>query len=206
MSIKQVGTQIVLDKPNDQHIIDNLLALRDRADSLQKVLNNDTGMQTASKEAFEHFCNLRGNRPAELLAQHVDAILRQSVKDVIADHELNTGLDRALALFRYLHGKDVFEAFYKRDLARRLLLGRHAAMDVERGMLRCLQAECGSGFTSRMESMFKDMATSRNSTNTFGTYALFLLFCSRNSSRSMWQPWNSMSLSSPQASGHTRLP
>lgn len=174
--IKQAGIQVILDKPNDQHLIDNLLTLRDQVDSLQNALNNDTGIQTASKEAFEHFCNLRGNRPAELLAQHVDAILRQSVKDVISDQELNACLDRALVLFRYLHGKDVFEAFYKRDLARRLLLGRHAAMDVERGMLRRLQVECGSGFTSRMESMFKDMATSKELDQHFRNVCHFICF------------------------------
>ena len=31
-------------------------------------------------------------------------------------------LCRLLVLFRYINGKDVFEAFYKRDLAKRLLL------------------------------------------------------------------------------------
>lgn len=204
--IKQVGIQIVLDKPNDQHMIDNLLTLRDQVDSLQNALNNDSGIQTASKEAFEHFCNLRGNRPAELLAQHVDTILRQSVKDVISDHELNVRLDRALVMFRYLQGKDVFEAFYKRDLARRLLLGRHAAMDVERGMLRRLQMECGSGFTSRMESMFKDMAISKELDQHFRNVYPFYLFCSQSSSRSNQSHWNSMSLLSQQASGLTLLP
>ena len=159
--IRQAGTLTVLDKPNDQGMIDRLLSLRDRVEHLQGTLGNDPGLQTASKEAFEHFCNLRGNRPAELLAQHVDAILRQSAKDVISDGVLNAQLDRTLVLFRYLQSKDVFEAFYKRDLARRLLLGRHAAMDVERGMLRRLQVECGSGFTSRMEGMFRDMTVSR---------------------------------------------
>lgn len=36
-------------------------------------------------------------------------------------------------------GKDVFEAFYKKDLARRLLLGKSASVDAERSMLSKLK-------------------------------------------------------------------
>lgn len=32
-------------------------------------------------------------------------------------------LDRVMVIFRYVGSKDVFEAFYKKDLAKRLLLG-----------------------------------------------------------------------------------
>ncbi len=32
-------------------------------------------------------------------------------------------------------GKDVFEAFYKKDLAKRLLLGKSASTDAEKSML-----------------------------------------------------------------------
>jgi len=32
-------------------------------------------------------------------------------------------------------GKDIFEAFYKRDLAKRLLLNKSASFDAERSML-----------------------------------------------------------------------
>lgn len=34
-----------------------------------------------------------------------------------------------------LAGKDVFEAFYKKDLAKRLLLGKSASFDAEKSML-----------------------------------------------------------------------
>lgn len=32
-------------------------------------------------------------------------------------------------------GKDVFEAFYKKDLAKRLLLGKSASIDAEKSMI-----------------------------------------------------------------------
>ncbi len=72
------------------------------------------------------------------------------------DAELDRQLDHGLELFRFVEGKDVFEAFYKRDLARRLLLGRSASQDAERSMLAKLKVECGSSFTHNLEQMFKD--------------------------------------------------
>lgn len=40
---------------------------------------------------------------------------------------------------RYLQGKDVFEAFYKRDLAKRLLLGKSSSFDLEKSMIAKLK-------------------------------------------------------------------
>lgn len=65
-------------------------------------------------------------------------------------------------LLRFIHGKDVFEAFYKKDLAKRLLVGKSASVDSEKSMLSKLKAECGAGFTSKLEGMFKDMELSKD--------------------------------------------
>jgi cullin 3 len=87
--------------------------------------------------------------------------------------------DRALTLFRFLADKDVFERYYKQHLARRLLsagrssggsgngpdgggLSASPADEAERGLLARLKAECGYQFTSKLESMFTDMKTSRD--------------------------------------------
>ena len=43
------------------------------------------------------------------------------------------------AFFIWLSGKDVFEAFYKKDLAKRLLLGKSASVDAEKSMLSKLK-------------------------------------------------------------------
>ncbi|TKA79219.1 hypothetical protein B0A55_03961 [Friedmanniomyces simplex] len=77
------------------------------------------------------------------------------------DAEINTQLDQVLDLFRFVHGKAVFEAFYKKDLARRLLMARSASADAERSMLTRLKTECGSGFTQNLEQMFKDVELAR---------------------------------------------
>ena len=73
------------------------------------------------KEAFEQFINVRQNRPAELIAKFIDGKLRSGNKGA-SEEELEHDLDKLMTLFRYIQGKDVFEAFYKKDLAKRLLL------------------------------------------------------------------------------------
>lgn len=52
-------------------------------------------------------------------------------------------------------GKDVFEAFYKRILSRRLLMGRSASMDAEKLCISKIKAECGPQFTNQLEGMLK---------------------------------------------------
>ena len=67
-----------------------------------------------------------------------------------------------ITFFRFIHGKDVFEAFYKKDLAKRLLVGKSASVDSEKSMLSKLKAECGAAFTSKLEGMFRDMELSKD--------------------------------------------
>ena len=81
--------------------------------------------------------------------------------DVDEDAEVNLQLDQVLDLFRFVQGKAVFEAFYKKDLARRLLMARSASADAERSMLTRLKTECGSAFTQNLEQMFKDVELAR---------------------------------------------
>lgn len=64
----------------------------------------------------------------------MDAKLRTGNKES-SDEELDKLMDRVITLFRFIQGKDVFEAFYKKDLAKRLLLGRSASVDAEKAML-----------------------------------------------------------------------
>ena len=56
----------------------------------------------------------------------------------------------------------MFEAFYKKDLAKRLLVGKSASVDAEKSMLSKLKQECGAAFTSKLEGMFKDMELSKD--------------------------------------------
>lgn len=103
--------------------------------------------------------------PKSLLSDAQDrAAAEQSGQASTADEdaELDRQLDQGLELFRFIEGKDVFEAFYKKDLARRLLMGRSASQDAERNMLTKLKSECGASFTHNLEQMFKDQELAKD--------------------------------------------
>lgn len=99
----------------------------------------------------------------------MDCKLRAGNKEA-TEEELERLLDKIMVLFRFIHGKDVFEAFYKKDLAKRLLVGKSASVDAEKSMLSKLKQECGGGFTSKLEGMFKDMELSKDINVAFKQY------------------------------------
>lgn len=158
--VKRVGMVRVADTSRDDTLIADLLDMRGRLDQLlERSFANDEAYVHAVRDAFEAFIDSRQNRPAELLAKYVDSKLRSGGARMTED-EVEAALDHAMVLFRYLHGKDAFEAFYKKDLARRLLLGKSVSMELERGMVQRLKAECGAGYTAKLDGMFKDMDAS----------------------------------------------
>lgn len=147
-------------------------------------------------------------KPGEMIAKYVDMVLKGGTKAIRTsgigaedapkapdnedqegesedeDAEISKQLDQVLDLFRFVHGKAVFEAFYKRDLARRLLLGRSASSDAEKSMLTRLKSgevgsrpylfditdhylECGAGFTHNLEQMFKDIEMAREEISSY---------------------------------------
>ncbi|KAI1655103.1 Cullin-domain-containing protein [Daldinia decipiens] len=133
------------------------------------------------------------SKVGEMIAKYIDMLLRGGLKTLPKsllsdaqdrvdaeqsglastgdeDAELDRQLDHALELFRFIEGKDVFEAFYKQDLARRLLMGRSASADAERGMLAKLKNECGSNFTHNLEQMFKDQQIARDEMTSYKSW------------------------------------
>ncbi|KAJ3313514.1 Cullin-4A, partial [Gonapodya sp. JEL0774] len=155
------GTAIIKDVTRDPTLVDSLLAFKLVIDTLlSDSFDSDSAFINSAKESFERFVNIRPNKPAELVAKYIDGLMRQGKG--ITGQEQEGLLDRCLGLFRFLQGKDVFEAFYKRDLAKRLLLNRSTSDDVEKSVLMKLRQECGSQFTSKLEAMFKDIELSKD--------------------------------------------
>ncbi|KAK0711500.1 ubiquitin ligase activity-like protein [Lasiosphaeris hirsuta] len=134
--------------------------------------------------------NQSTSKVGEMIAKYIDMLLRGGLKTLpktllsdnkdradaemsgVAstgdeDAELDRQLDNGLELFRFIEGKDVFEAFYKKDLARRLLMGRSASRDAERNMLSKLKSECGSSFTHNLEQMFRDQELAKDEMKTY---------------------------------------
>ncbi|KAJ3080356.1 Cullin-4, partial [Rhizoclosmatium hyalinum] len=150
--IVKFGLSIVNDVARDPTMIPDLLAFRKKMDSLAVTpFQGNKDFSQAIRDSFEKFINKRANKPAELIAKHVDTLMKAGKGT--SEEETEDVLDQC---------KDVFEAFYKKDLAKRLLLGKSSSVDSEKSMLTKLKVECGAGFTSNLESMFKDIETSKD--------------------------------------------
>jgi cullin 4 len=172
--ISETGTAIVLDEKEQDGMVVKLLHLKRKLDTVWRVsFNKDVDLGHTLRKAFETFINKSrktnatwntdNSKPGEMIAKHVDLLLRGGSKAIPAalsslndqhaategedmdgiafdeDTEVKNHLDQVLDLFRFVHGKAVFEAFYKKDLARRLLMGRSASADAERSMLTRLK-------------------------------------------------------------------
>lgn len=158
--IEEHGTMIVFDEEREADMVVRLLEFKEKLDTLlSESFQRDEELSHTLREAFEVFMN-KGRRSesnwnttnpktGEMIAKYVDMLLKGGVKVIglkpnemtLADEdaEINKQLDRVLELFRFVQGKDVFEAFYKNDLARRLLMGRSASDEAEKGMLARLK-------------------------------------------------------------------
>ncbi|PPR96732.1 hypothetical protein GOBAR_AA23935 [Gossypium barbadense] len=165
--IRRTGQVIVMDEEKDKDMVPSLLEFKASLDSIwEESFSKNEAFGNTIKDSFEHLINLRQNRPAELIAKFLDEKLRSGNKGT-SEEELEGTLDKALVLFRFIQGKDVFEAFYKKDLAKRLLLGKSASIDAEKSMITKLKTECGSQFTNKLEGMFKDIELSKEINESF---------------------------------------
>lgn len=157
--IVEEGSNIVFDEKNEADMVVHLLQLKKQLDdTLAESFDRNETLGHTLREAFSQFMNLskKGESTAgtdnpktgEMIAKYVDRLLKGGWKmpasqqeGAMADEdaEINRQLDQVLDLFRFVQGKAVFEAFYKNDLARRLLMGRSASDDAEKSMLERLK-------------------------------------------------------------------
>ena len=122
----------------------------------------------AMKEAFEVFVNkdIGKTSTAELLSNFCDNLLKKS-GERLSDDALEDKLEKVVRLFCYLSDKDIFAEFYKKQLAKRLLLARSSSDDAERAMIAKLKLRCGAQFTSKLEGMVTDMNLSSDMQTAF---------------------------------------
>ncbi|KAJ3407290.1 Cullin-4B [Chytriomyces hyalinus] len=138
--IAKVGLSIVNDVNRDPTMILNLIAFKKRMETLTNTtFASSKEFMLVIRESFEKFIHKRHNKPAELIAKTCRFTHENGEGNT--ETETEEVLDQCLALFRFIHAKDVFEAFYKKDLAKRLLLGKSSSVDSDKSMLAKLKVE-----------------------------------------------------------------
>ncbi|CAH8290928.1 unnamed protein product, partial [Schistosoma turkestanicum] len=64
-------------------------------------------------------------------------------------------------VFRYIEDKDVFQKFYSKTLARRLVYNQSVSEDAEASMISKLKEACGFEYTAKLQRMFQDVNATR---------------------------------------------
>lgn len=67
-----------------------------------------------------------------------------------------------MVVFKYIEDKDVFQKFYSKMLAKRLVAHMSASDDAEASMISKLKQACGFEYTSKLQRMFQDIGVSKD--------------------------------------------
>ncbi len=67
-----------------------------------------------------------------------------------------------MTVFKYIEDKDVFQKFYSRMLAKRLVQTTSASDDAETSMISKLKEACGFEYTNKLQRMFQDIQISKD--------------------------------------------
>lgn len=111
-------------------------------------------------------CEKNSSKSPELLAKHSDNVLKKSTKATEEDN-MEKLLDQCMTIFKYVEDKDVFQKFYSRHLAKRLVNGTSASGDAETSMISKLKDASGFEYTNKLQRMFTDVQTSKDLNNAY---------------------------------------
>ncbi|CAG0888434.1 unnamed protein product, partial [Cyprideis torosa] len=133
------------------------------------AFRNEAGFVGALDRACTKFINENAvtkavgssSKSPELLARYCDALLRKSSKNP-EEAELEETLNQVMIVFKYVEDKDVFQRFYAKMLAKRLVQHLSASDDAEASMISKLKQACGFEYTSKLQRMFQDIGISRD--------------------------------------------
>lgn len=142
-----------------------------------RAFHNDKGFVAALDKACGKFINNNAvtklsnssSKSPELLARYCDTLLRKSAKNS-EDSELEDTLSQVMIVFTYIEDKDVFQKFYSKWLAKRLVTQASASDDAEATMISKLKTACGFEYTSKLQRMFLDVGVSKDLNEVFKKY------------------------------------
>lgn len=134
------------------------------SDLIRDVFKGDQSFVGALDKACSAIVNYRPApkqpvRAPELVAKYCDSLLKKSPK-AASESEIEDKLRRSITVFKYVDDKDVFQKFYSRMLAKRLIHQQSQSMDAEEMMIDDLKRACGYEFTNKLHRMFTDMSVS----------------------------------------------
>merc|ERR1719163_2296805 len=138
------------------------------------AFSNDTGFVASLDKACGKFINNNSvtkkanasSKSPELLAKYCDLLLKKSSRNP-EEAELEDTLNQVMVVFKYIEDKDVFQKFYSKMLAKRLVQHMSASDDAEASMISKLKQACGFEYTSKLQRMFQDIGVSKDLNENF---------------------------------------
>ncbi|KAL4002018.1 Cullin family protein [Acanthocheilonema viteae] len=173
--------EAALDKISDMAINDpkqyvsTILEVHKRYHSLVTCsFKNEPGFVQALDKACTSFINRNSvtkkanntSKSPELLARYCDLLLKKSAKNP-EENELEELLNQIMIVFKYIEDKDVFQKFYTKMLAKRLVNELSASDEAESNMISKLKQMCGFEYTSKLQRMFTDTSLSKDITERY---------------------------------------
>ncbi|KAL8920208.1 MAG: hypothetical protein Q9208_006373 [Pyrenodesmia sp. 3 TL-2023] len=148
--------------------IDALLEVHTQYQKLvQDAFNGEPEFVRSLDNACKEFvnrnkiCKTGSTRSPELLAKYTDGLLKKSAKSA-EEADLEASLTQVMTVFKYIEDKDVFQKFYSRNLAKRLVHGSSTSEDAETSMISKLKEACGFEYTNKLQRMFQDIQVSKD--------------------------------------------
>ncbi|XP_021951491.1 cullin-1 [Folsomia candida] len=138
------------------------------------AFKNDSGFVAALDKACGKFINNNAitkavqstQKSPELLARYCDLLLKKTNKNP-EDQEMEDTLNQVMVVFKYLEDKDVFQKFYSKMLANRLVSHMSASDEAESSMIGKLKHACGFEYTSKLQRMYQDIGLSKDLNDEF---------------------------------------
>ncbi|CAG8456136.1 9200_t:CDS:10 [Ambispora leptoticha] len=132
----------------------------------QKVFSSDPAFIAAVDKAFRRIENDPSMNTAapEVLARYCDVLLKKNQKSGISEQDIEDKMNNMV------DDKDVYQKFYSRLLAKRLIYGSSVSDEAEANMISRLKTICGVEYTSKLQRMFTDITVSADINSSFSEY------------------------------------
>lgn len=117
--------------------VNSVLSLKKLMEKIhENCLDSDMSFHTSILDALNTIINENSNA-SEIIALYADDSLDKKTRKT--EEEISKSLGQAIQLVRFLNDKDVFERYYKQNLAKRLLYDRSMSEDLEREFITKLR-------------------------------------------------------------------
>lgn len=148
--------------------VDALLQVHTRYQNLvDEAFNGESEFVRSLDNACREFvnrnriCKTATTKSPELLAKYTDSLLKKGSK-AAEESELEEMLVQIMTVFKYIEDKDVFQKFYSKMLAKRLVHVSSVSDDAETSMISKLKEACGFEYTNKLQRMFQDIQISKD--------------------------------------------